>query len=252
MGKKGGSRHLKRKPAPRFWPIHRKEYVWTVKPKPGPHSLAHSLPLTIVLRDILGFAKTRKEAKTIFSEGKVLVDGKTRREEAFPVGLMDVIAIPDAEVTYRILSHRKGLILHPIENDEATFKLCRIENKTVVDHGHIQINLHDGTNKLVQVADPKNPEEDVYQTLNVIKIAIPDGEIIGQIKLAKNATALIIGGKNMGVHGKIVDIEEAKAKKRRSLLTTIEDAAGKRFQTTLDFIFATGEGEHSISLPEVR
>jgi len=252
LGKKGGSRHLKRKPAPRFWPIHRKEHVWTVKPRPGHHSLAHSLPLTIIMRDILGFAKTRKEAKIIISKGKVLVDGKTRREEAFPVGLMDVISIPDAEATYRVLSYRKGLILHPIEKDEATFKLCRIENKTIVDHGHVQLNLHDGANKLVSVSDPKNPEEDVYQTLNVIKVALPDGEIIEQMKLAKNATALIIGGKNMGVHGKIVDIEEGKEKKRRLMLTTIEDVDGKRFQTTLNFIFVTGEGEHSISLPEVK
>ncbi|MDH5448660.1 MAG: 30S ribosomal protein S4e [Candidatus Bathyarchaeota archaeon] len=252
MGKKGGSKHLKRKPAPRFWPIHRKEYVWTLKPKPGPHSLKHSLPLAIIIREILGFAKTRKEAKTIISKGKVLVDGKIRREEVFPVGLMDAISIPDAEATYRILSHKKGLILHPVEKDEATFKLCRIENKTVVNHGHVQLSFHDGTNKLIQVADPKNPEEDVYQTLDVIKVAIPSGEITGQIKLAKDATALIIGGKNRGTHGKIVDIEEAVGKKRRSLLATIEDAAGKRFQTTLDYVFIIGDKKQSISLPEVE
>lgn len=252
MGKKGGSKHLKRKPAPRFWPIHRKEYVWVVKSKPGPHSLKHSLPLAVIIRDILGFAKTRKEAKTIISKGKVLVDGKIRREEAFPVGLMDAVSIPDAEATYRILSHKKGLILHPVEKDEATFKLCRIENKTVVNHGHVQLNFHDGTNKLIQVADPKNPEEDVYQTLNVIKVAIPSSEITGQIKLAKDATALIIGGKHRGTHGKIVDIEEAAGKKRRSLLATIEDAAEKRFQTTLDYIFIVGDKKQSISLPEVE
>lgn len=251
MGKKGGSRHLKRKPAPRFWPIHRKEYVWAVKPKPGPHSLEHNLPLTIVMRNILGFAKTRKEAKTIISEGKVLVDGKVRREEAFPVGLMDVIFIPDAKATYRILSHERGLILHPIEKNEAAFKLCRIEDKTVVDSGYVQLNLHDGTNKLVQVADPKNPEEDVYQTLNSVKVTIHDREIIGQMKLAKDATALIVGGKNQGAHGKIVNIEEATGKKRRSLLGTIEDSSGKRFQTILDYVFPVGNSEESISLPEV-
>lgn len=252
MGKKGGSRHLKRKPSPKFWPIHRKEYVWTVKPKPGPHSLAHSLPLTIIIRDILGFAKTQKEAKAIISKGKVLVDGKIRREKAFPVGLMDVISIPDAKVTYRVLSHKKGLILHPIEKDETMLKLCRIENKTVVDNGYVQLNLHDGANKLIQVLDSKNPNEDVYQTLNVIEISIPAGEIIRQIKLEKDATALIIGGKNMGIHGKIVDIEEEAGKKQRSLLATIEDAVGKHFQTILDFVFVISDGEQTISLLEVK
>lgn len=213
--------------------------------------MAHSLPLTLVLRDILGLAKTRKEAKTIISQGKVFVDGKIRREDAFAVGLMDVISIPEAKAIYRILSYKKGLILHPIEKDEATFKLCRIENKTIVKHGHVQLNFHDGTNKLIQVLDPKNPEEDIYQTLDVIKVAVPSGEILGHMKLAKDATALIIGGKNKGIHGKIVDIEKGTGKKRRSLLVTLEDAAGKRFQTTLDYVFVVGDSKQSISLPKV-
>jgi len=253
LGKKSarGKRHLKRKPAPRFWPIHRKEYVWTVKPKPGPHSISHSVPLAIIIRDILGFAKTRKEAKTIVSKGNVLVDGKVRREDTFPAGLMDVITIPEAEAIYRILPHKKGLILHPIEKDEAMFKLCRIENKIVVDHGHVQLNLHDGTNRIIQVADPKSLDKDVYQTLNILKINIPDSEIVEQMKLEKNATVLIIGGKNRGKNGKIVKIEEARGKKRRSLRVTVEDVVGKHFQTILDFIFVIGKGDQTISLPEV-
>jgi len=251
MGKKGGSRHLKREPSPNFWPIPRKKYAWVVKPKAGAHPIKKSLPLTVIIRDILGFAKTGKEAKIIITQGKVLVDGKTRREEAFPTGLMDVIEIPDAKVTYRVLSHRKGLILHPIEKDEADFKLCRIENKTIVPKGHTQLNFHDGTNKLVQVADPKNPIEDVYKTLDVLKIALNSGEIMGQLKLTKGIPALITGGKNKGIHGKISDLEEVTGERRRSL-ATIEDASGKTFQTILDYIFVIGDNEQSISLPAVE
>jgi small subunit ribosomal protein S4e len=252
LGKKGGSRHLKRKPAPGFWPIHRKEYVWVFKSKPGPHALDHSLPLAMVVRDILGFAKTRGETKNIISQGKILVDGQARKELAFPVGLMDVISVPEAELHYRVLSHEKGFSLHSIEEDESAFKLCRIENKTVTGQGHVQLNLHDGTNRLIQVADAKNPHEDVYETLDVLKVAIPNGEIVEQIKLAKNAPVLITGGQNRGVHGKLVEIEEVAGKKRRSLLTTVEDAGGRRVQTILDFVFVVGDSDHSISLPEVR
>ncbi|MEA2090603.1 MAG: S4 domain-containing protein, partial [Thermoproteota archaeon] len=143
MGKKGGSRHLKRKPAPRFWPIHRKELVWTFKPKPGPHPITRCFPLALILREILGVAKTRKEAKKIISKGKVQVDGKARREELFPVGLMDVISIPDVEKSYRILPSSRGLTLHSIKKNEAAFKLCRIENKSIVKGGNLQLNLHD-------------------------------------------------------------------------------------------------------------
>jgi hypothetical protein len=45
----------------------------------------------MLLRDILKYATTGKEAKMIVKQGKVKVDGKTRFDERFPVGLMDVV-----------------------------------------------------------------------------------------------------------------------------------------------------------------
>jgi small subunit ribosomal protein S4e len=250
LGKKGESAGLKRKPAPRFWPIHRKEFVWVVKPSPGPHSLESCLPLAIILRDILGFAKTRKEAKTIVSQGKISVDGNIRREDDFPTGLMDVISMPDIDKHFRILPSKKGLILHPISKDEVSFKLCRIENKTTVKNGRVQLNLHDGSNILVKVADPKNPQEDVYETLDTLKVSLPERQILEHIKLKENDFAIITGGKNIGKYGRIVAIESAKGKKRRNTLAVIEDEKGNRYQTILNFVFAVGEKQPLISLPE--
>lgn len=250
MGKKGESTGLKRKPAPRFWPIHRKEFVWVVKPSPGPHSLESCLPLTIILRDILGFAKTRKEAKTIVSQGKMYVDGKVRREDDFPAGLMDVISMPDVDKHFRILPSKKGLMLHPITKEEASFKLCRIENKTTVKNGHVQLNLHDGSNILVKVADPKNPQEDVYETFDTVKINLPDRQILEHIKLKEKGFVIITGGKNIGKYGRVVTIESVKGKKRRNALVVIEDEKGNRYQTTLNFVFAIGEEQPLISVPE--
>jgi len=251
LGKKGGKQHLKRKPAPKFWPIHRKEAVWIVKPKPGPHPLSRCIPLTLVVRDVLKIAKTRKEAKTAISQGKTKVNGKVQREELFPLGLMDVISIPEIEKTYRILPSEKGLFLHSIEANEADFRLCRIEDKTIVRGGHIQLNLHDETNMLIRVGNPQKPEEDVYQTFDTLKLSIPDQKVIGHMKLTVGASAILIGGKNIGKHGKITAIEEKPNQKRRNLLVTIEDKKGNRFQTTLSFVFVLGDTEPSISLPEV-
>lgn len=251
MARKGGSTGLKRKPAPKFWPIHRKEFFWVVKPSPGPHSLKNCLPLTIVLRDILKFAKTRKEAKTIVSQGKVYVDGKVRREDDFPVGLMDVISISDVDKYFRIVPSRKGLILHPISKEESDFKLCRIENKKVVENGHVQLNLHDGSNILVKVVDPKKPQEDTYKTLDSVKIDLPERQILQQVKMKENDFAIITSGKNIGKHGKIIEIEKTKGKKRTNALVTIEDKKGNRYQTILNFVFAIGEEQPLISMPEV-
>ncbi len=243
MGRKGESKHLKRKPAPKMWPIYRKEAIWTVKPKPGPHSLSRSLPLGLIVRDMLKFAKTGKEAKNIISQEKIKVDGKVRRDERFLVGLMDVISILDTEKSYRVLPSRKGLFLHPINSEEAAFKLYRVEDKTVVKGGRVQLDLHDGTSFLI-------PEEDVYQTLDVLKLSLPDRELIGHTKLTAGATAIVIGGKNIGKYGKVTTIEKRPDQKRRDLLVTIEDNNGDQFQTILDFVFIVGEAKSSISLPE--
>lgn len=251
MGRKGERGCLKRKPAPKMWPIHRKEAVWTVMPKPGPHIISRSLPLVLIVRDMLGFAKTAKEAKNIISNEKIMVDGKVRRDERFLVGLMDVISIVDAKKSYRVLPSGKGLVLHPIDAKEASFKLCRIENKHVVKDGNVHLDLHDGANSLIQVSNPQNPEEDTYHTLDVLKLSVPDRELLGHTKLAVGAPAIVIGGKNMGKSGKVVTIEKKPSKKRRDLLVTLEDTDGNQFQTILDFVFILGDTKPSISLPEV-
>ena len=250
MGRKGERGHLKRKPAPKLWPIHRKEAVWTVMPKPGPHSLASSLPLALIVRDMLGFAKTGKEAKNIISHGKMMVDGKVRRDERFLVGLMDVVTVVDTNKSYRVLPSRKGLFLHPIKSDEAAFKLYRIEDKTVVNGGHVHLDLHDGTTSLIKVGNPQSAEEDVYQTLDVLKLSIPDREVLGYTKLTEGGPAIIIGGKNIGKRGKVTTIEKQPDQKRRNLIVTLEDQNGDQFQTILDFVFILEDTESATPPPE--
>lgn len=251
MGKKGGRRHLKRKPAPTFWPIHRKEALWTVKPNAGPHRIAQSLPLTLVLRDMLGLAKTRGEAKAIISREKVMVDGSVQKEELFPTGLMDIIFIRDIEKWYRVLPSEKGLALHPVSKEDAGVKLCRVENKTVLKDGNVQLNLHDGRNLLIRVKDPNRPEEDIFKTLDTVKINLPSQEVQGHFKLKEGVPALIVGGKNIGRHGKIVSVEHREGQKRKNALVTIEDSGGNRFQTTIEYVFVVGDTQPHISLPEV-
>jgi len=250
LGKKGKTGRLKRKPAPRFWPIHRKESVWIVRPSSGPHSLEKCLPLSVVLRDILGVAETRKEAKKIISQGKVYVDGKVRRKDDFPVGLMDVISMPDLKKFYRILPSHKGLFLNSINKEEASFKLFRVEGRTIVKNGASQIALHDGSNMLVKVEDPENPPEVVYETFDTLKVGLPEKQVLDQLKTKKGNVAIITGGKNIGKQGKIVEIEKTEAKKRRNALVVIEDEKGNRYQTILDFVFSIGGAKPLISLPE--
>ena len=65
--------------------------------------------------------------------------------------------MPDVGKYYRIMPSHKGLILNPISKEEANFKLLRVEDKNTVKNG-VQISFHDGSNMLIKVADPKNPD----------------------------------------------------------------------------------------------
>jgi small subunit ribosomal protein S4e len=249
MGKQGGSGHLKREASPDFWPIHRKEFTWAVKPRPGPHPIHQSIPLTIIVREVLGLAKTRKEAKKIISQGKIIVDGKIRRDERFPTGLMDVISIPEIKKNYRVLPSEKGLFLHPISKKEAKFKMCRIEDKKILKNGHIEVNLHDGRNILIHVENPQNPAEDVYKSLDTLKISIPNQELIEHLRLGESMLASFVDGRNIGKYGTITSIEEQTGQKRRNFLVTIKDEEEKEFQTILDYAFVVGDKTPRISLP---
>ncbi|MCW3995971.1 MAG: 30S ribosomal protein S4e [Candidatus Bathyarchaeota archaeon] len=251
MGKKGKTARLKRKPAPRFWPIHRKELPWIVKPSAGTHSLHNSLSLTLVLRDILGMAQTRKESKMILAQGKVLVDGRVRKNDDFPVGLMDVVSMPETNKYYRVMPSHKGLVLAPISKEEASIKLVRVENKTTVPNG-IQIALHDGSNMLIKVADPKNPQEVTYQTFDILQISLPEKQVLQTLKTKEGNLAVITGGKNIGKLGRIVEIEKTEAKKRHQALVLIEDEKGARYQSIMDFVFSIGEATPLINTAEAQ
>jgi small subunit ribosomal protein S4e len=239
LGKKGKTARLKRNPAPAFWPIHRKESPWVVKPASGSHSLQKSVPLTLVLREMLGVAQTRKEGKLILAQGKVIVNGKVYKKDDLPVGLMDVIALPDSNKYYRIMPSHKGLYLAPISKEESTISLLRVENKSTVHNG-VQIAVHDGSVLLVKVADLKNPVEVTYDTFDILKVTYPEKQVVETLKTKEGNLAVITGGKNIGKFGKIVEIEKTEAKKRRQALVMIEDVQGQRYQTIMDFVFSIG------------
>ena len=232
--------------------IPRKQFTWVIKPSPGAHSLKNCLPISLIIRDILELAKTRKEAKKIVTQGNVYVDGKIRRKDDFPVGLMDVISFVGLNKYYRLVPSHKGLIVNSIDKEEAKFKLFRVENKTILKNNNIQYAFHDGSTILFKSEDSTKVPQVSYETFDVLKLSIPEKEIIDQLKTEEDNIAVITGGKNIGKHGKIVEIEKIVAKKRRNALVMIEDETGKRYQTIMDFIFVIGKTKSLISLKELE
>ncbi|EHP87738.1 30S ribosomal protein S4e [Methanotorris formicicus] len=244
MANKGPRKHLKRLTAPSNWQIPRKVHKFVVRPLPGPHAMDGSLPLLLIVRDILKYADNAREAKKIIKMGKILVDGRKRKEHKFPVGFMDVISIPDTNEHFRALFDEKGrIVLRPTENPDV--KLCRIKNKTVVKGGHIQLNLHDGRNHLIRVSNPTKAEEDVYKTGDVVLMGVPEQEIKAHIPFEVGKLAYITGGKHIGEFVKIVDIEKRVFYPD---IITLENSDGEKFKTIKDYVFVIGDEEPIIKL----
>ena len=234
------SKHLKRLNAPRALRIHRKEETWTIKSSPGPHPLEKSIPLGLLIRDYLDFCDTYREAKRIITNGEILVDGVKRKNHKFPCGLMDVISFPKLKKDYRVLFDQRGkLTVSPVSTKDAGWKLCRIENKTVVNGKKIQLNLHDGRNKLV--------EKDEYKTGDVLKISFKDQKISDVYKFTKGNVSMIIGGSHIGEIANIQDVEVMPSSK-----PNVAMMKGKNeFSTLQDYVFTIGKTKPVIMLPEV-
>ena len=239
MAKMGSRKHFKRFKAPKSWPIHPKEDKWTVKPAPGPHAIEESLSLLIVIRDILGLADNSREAKRIINTGKVLVDGRVRKDYKFPVGFMDVIQIPKTGESYRILPDKKGrLITHPISEENVDFKLCKIRNKTTIKEGKTQLNLHDGRNLIV---------DDSFSVGDILHLKVPDQEINDTFKFEEGAMVLVTGGKHIGEIGSITEININPSSNPNTVV--IENSKKDSFITLKDYAFVIGKDEPAISLP---
>lgn len=250
MARLGGSRHLKRLAAPAFWPIARKEFKWAVKPSCGPHPTSRSFPLLIAVRDLLKYAETSREARRLISEGHFKVDGVIRTNYRFPVGLMDVIEVVDTGETFRVMPAPVDyLTLVPISKEEASYKLCRIENKTVVKGGHIQLNLHDGRNVLIRVSNPVKPAEDVYKTMGTLKLTVPGQQILKYVPISEKVLVIVIDGRNVGKVGRLLNISPGMRRYRRQV--KIEGVNKEVIYTTLDKIFVIGEETPEITMPQM-
>ena len=248
MARHAGQKRVKRLNTPKYVQIKKKHGKFFVKAQPGPHPKLFCLPLLHILRDILEIAHDFREAKKLIGLGHIKIDGRVVRDVGFPVGLMDTISIEKMDTHYRVFpdSHY-GLILHEIPEEEAAFKLCRIDGKKTVKGGHIQLNLHDGRNILIQVKDPKNPKEDTYKRMDVLKISVPEQEVLKVLNFKENNLALIIDGKNIGKMGTIISIKKLFGPNANTV--SIEQA-GVRTETLYDYTFIIGEDTPEISVPE--
>lgn len=192
-------KHMKRIASPKSWKIRRKEYVFTVNPLPGSHKKTESIPVSIVIRDILGLAKTMKEVKVILNTKTVMVNKKIVREHKAIVGFMDVFEIKELNKCFRATYDNNGkLIFVDIDPKESALVPLKFVKKTKTKKG-MQFNFSNGINILNLSDDLKTGDSIIYD--------FQSKKTICTFKLEPGAVVFVTGGKMIGNVCKVLSIE---------------------------------------------
>lgn len=185
--------YMKRKAMPKSWPIPRKGTAYVIK------SSERTMPLLVIIRDILGIVKTRKEGKILLNGSEIVVDGKTRKEISYPVGLFSVMGLPKIKKYYKVDLVKNKFAVKEIKEDAANSRPFKIIGKKILKGNKQQINLNDGRNLI---------SKEKMKINDSVLISLKDNKILKYLPIEKGANVYIIGGKNIGMRGKITEVGE--------------------------------------------
>ena len=222
----GSSNHMKRLAMPRSLPLPRKTSIWVTKAAPGAHTLELCMPVVVVIRDILGYAKSAREVRHILHNNLVSIDGRICKDSRRGVGFMDVLTL--GEENYRCIVDQKGILRYrQISKKEAETKVCRINGKTTIKGGKTQLHLHDGRNILTDDAGE-------YNTGDSLVLALPSQEIKEHIRFSDGIKCYLTGGAHVGEFAEVSEY----IVKRSSMPNEVQFAD---FGTVISNVFAIGK-----------
>ena len=253
MTKHGQRRQLKRIATPRLYPVPKKTGGrFVIKPGPGPHPAERCIPLGIILREILGYARNLREIKKILSNRLVEVDGRVITNYKFPVGIMDVVGIKEDNMYYRVLPFKKKLVLYEVNEEEAKFKLVKIISKRYVKGGNIQLNLFDGRNIQLETKNGEDRQKIMqkYKIGDTLMITLPEQKIVEHYPLDIGNYIIITAGRHMGEHGKLKTIHKLFGS--RTTMAEIELPTESTILTALEYAFVIGKEGPVLTLPSEK
>lgn len=221
--------HIKRIAAPRSWPIERKGQPKLItKQSPGPHLLKNSLPLLVVVRDLLKYVDNKRQMKRMLTEGKVKVNGVVRKDTSFPVGTFDILEFPSISELYTLLLNKKGkLALQKITGQHNNINnICKIMGKTILKKKKCQLNLYNGWN--IIVADGS------YKVGDSLIVSGENKKIIKHLKLEKGAMVFLTAGKHVGIAGVVHEIKHFKGAERDRIVVR---SGNETLETLKDYAY---------------
>lgn len=225
------TRHQKRLSVPNSWPVERKTETFTVKAGAGPHGEA-GVPLVVLLRDVLGYVDSTKEARYALNNDSILVNGDAISDEQRPIGMFDILAFPERGEYFRVFPDEGGrLALTSIDEEAAGSRLGKITNKTVVPGGAVQLTLHDGTNVRVD-ADAD------YETNDSIVVDNETKEIVAHFEYEEGALVTAVAGQHAGQIGEIDAIDVTLGSGENTVSVAADDGG---YETVEEYVVVIDE-----------
>jgi len=224
------TKHQKRLSVPKSWPVERKTETFTVKAGAGPHG-EDGVPLVVLLRDVLGYVDSRKEARYALSEDSILINGVAINDEQRPIGMFDIVAFPALDEYYRVFPDEGGrLALTAIDEDAAGSRLGKIEGKQQVPGGDTQLTLHDGTNVLT--------DSDEYRPKDSIVIDNDDKSVVAHFPYEEGALVTAVRGNHGGKVGEIDAIDITPGSGSNNVGVSMDDGG---FETVEEYVVVIDE-----------
>ncbi|MFA5357941.1 MAG: hypothetical protein WC308_03395 [archaeon] len=239
MSAKGESKSCKAVSAPKIVRLSRKERVWTIRVKAGPHKKEFAVALGVVLRDFAKLGNTLKETKKIINEGMVKINGVVRKDHQFAVGIFDIISIEKQKLFYRVLIDSKGRIVIKEMKKASNEKLCKVEGKKVTKQGIIVLT-NDG--RML-----KNVKAKVGDT---IKLSVPENKLEKVFEMKEGSIAYLINGTHAGEKAKITGIVSGTATRKKLVKMELLGEEKKEFETTVEKVFVIGD--KNVELEELK
>ena len=212
------------------------------------------LPVSLILKNRLKYALSRREVATICMRRHVAIDGKIRTDTTYPAGFMDVVSLAASDEHFRLMYDTKGrFILHRIGAEESKFKLVKItkvqnskkstagRNPFFAGQKGVVPTATGHDSRTFRFADP------AWKASDSVKFNMETGKVEGHYKFEVGCLTMVTAGANIGRIGVVTNLELHPGSFN---IVHLKDAKGTKFATRAANVFVLGDDEAVVSLPK--
>lgn len=221
--------HINRQNIGKFWPVPRKGTKYLTV---SSHNQKGSIPLVVVMRDILKLVKTKKELEKVLHKKQIKINNKEISEVNYPVCLFDVLNVGGKNYKTGLNEHKK-FIFEEVSGKEAEIKVIKVVGKKVIGKDKVQVNLADGRNILIKEG---------IRVGDSVVYNFKDKKVEKIIKMEEGKRGFVVSGKHAGRKGKIDDIIERGGKSLAKIVVSegSEGEKGKKINVWIKNVVVIG------------